>query len=137
LSGIAQSIAARIALLATMLAPMPAVAEQVPTLALPVIDVTPVEGGLRVEGRVLGLGDGTVDANLSLTREDGSGRTATRQSREISVTAGSNDVVASTQLSAGEDTRLDVTLVLRSVGSVFAQAQIRLAPDDDLVKSQD
>jgi hypothetical protein len=116
----------RFAFIMACVASQPAVAQDASVIALPRIDVVPVEGGLSVEGHVIGVEAGSVEATLALIREDASGRTATRQSRTIDVSLGSGDAVARMQISAMPGSRVEITLTLSRDGTAFAIAETRL-----------
>lgn len=117
-------------LLAVGLAAAPALADPSVT-AVPVIDIAPEGAGLGITGHVRGLGDGQVTATLEIAKSDGAGTVRTRQGREIAVSAGSDDVVATTRLSADGSVSLTVTLTLQSDGTEIGSASTVIgAPAD-------
>jgi hypothetical protein len=113
---------------AAVMSAMPACANDVPTLALPALEVAETSDGLRVSGTVVGLASGTVDADLTVTRRDASGTAVSRQAQSVDVTRGSRHVVATIVLSASEGTDLDVKLVLSAGEHVFARTETHVTP---------
>lgn len=99
--------------------------------AVPVIDMEATEGGLTVTGIVAGTATGTVEAEMSISRNDGSGTVQTSQSRRIDVTSGSRDTVATTGLSTGPDLHMQVVLTLREDGTVIATSETEIDPSED------
>ncbi|TMM51860.1 curli-like amyloid fiber formation chaperone CsgH [Sulfitobacter sabulilitoris] len=97
-------------------------------LALADIDIRPAGGALEISGRVRGMDAGKVTARLEIDKSDSAGRTRTSQSRDISVTAGSEDIVATTTLSAQPDLSLTVTLTLVSQGVEIGSASTTVMP---------
>ena len=98
------------------------------TLALPSIEVVETPDGLSVSGMVIGLDRGTVEATLTVARQDTSGSTVSRQAQSLEVMPGSRHVVATIALSVSGGAGLEVGLVLRRADRIIAEAQTRLMP---------
>lgn len=99
-------------------------------MAAPVIELTPTEGGITVTGVVTGLAPGTVQAEMTIDKNDTSGSVSTRQSREFAVSRNSRDVVATTGLSAGPDAQISIEIILRANDTVIGRARTALGPQD-------
>ncbi len=94
--------------------------------AVPVIDVIASDTGMTVTGIVAGLSPSTIDAEMTISREDGSGSLSTRQSRKIDVGPDSRDIVATTELSTAPDLQMHVVLTLRENDAVIATSQTNI-----------
>ena len=81
-------------------------------IAFPKINIVPQDRMLGVSGEVFGLNAGTVTATLIIDRTDASGHMKTSQSREVSVSNGSTEVVAETSFSVQDGVIVEVTLTL-------------------------
>ncbi len=98
--------------------------------AVPLIAVTPTDGGLAIAGIVAGVSEGTVNAEMTIARTDGSGSTRTRQSHDMNVSPASCDAVAMTNLSTGDGLHVKIVLVIRENDLVIASAQTEIGSDD-------
>jgi hypothetical protein len=101
-------------------------AEGSATFALPIIELAATPSGVSVQGKVIGLESASVDAELTVFREDNSGRMSYRQSRSLDITTGSVHVVATMDVSAAPGAELEVLLELSADGNVFARSETRL-----------
>ena len=101
-------------------------AEGSATFALPIIELAATPSGVSVQGKVIGLESASVDAELTVFREDNSGRVSSRQSRSLDTTTGSVHVVATMDVSAAPGAELEVLLELSADGNVFARSETRL-----------
>lgn len=99
-------------------------------VATPQIKVEPEAGGYSVSGLVLGAGEATVSAEMTIDKAGPSGTMKTRQARTIQTQDGSVDTVAHTRLSAGEKARVHIQLVLTVDGQITAEASSTLDPED-------
>ncbi len=99
-------------------------------MAVPLIELTPNESGMTVTGVVTGLAPGTVMAEMTIDKHDTSGSIATRQSREITVSQNTRDVVAKTGFSAGPEARITIEMTLTADGTVIGRARTALGPQD-------
>ncbi|QUJ77774.1 hypothetical protein KDD17_07480 [Sulfitobacter albidus] len=96
-------------------------------MVIPQIDMTPQDGIIAVEARALGMGAGRVTATLTIEKSDGGGTISTSQSRDITLTQGSDDLVASTSFSVQPDLALTATLTMVSDGVVVASSTVSIA----------
>ena len=104
---------------------------QSPVLALPDLTLASEGTVLSVSGRVIGVGRGEVSATLEIEKDDSGGSVKTTQSRNISVSPGSSDVVASTQVSAQDDLFLNATLTLRAGNVTIGTSSITVGGSSD------
>lgn len=99
-----------------------------PPPVVPVIELTPGEGTLRIEGFVQGAGQGagaTVTATLGITHAGAGGGSTIRQSRRIALD-GSRAAIGATSIGFGPQSYLNVELVVEADGAVIARSQTEI-----------
>jgi hypothetical protein len=99
-------------------------------IAVPTIEVTPTATGVTISGVVAGLSSGTVNAEMTIAKQDGSGSVNTSQSRQIQVSHDSRDIVATTGLSVGPKAHVRIILTLTENNTVIAQSQTEIGTGD-------
>lgn len=99
--------------------------------AVPLIDVEQQGDSVLVSGYVRGLKSRNVSATMEIAKSDGSGVVRTSQGRELTLSPGSNDLVATTRLSSNTDTNLVVTLTLTSDGVQVATTSMAIGSDSN------
>ena len=98
--------------------------------ALPQIAAVPVEGGVRLEASVLGLGAGEVTAMFEIEREENGNRMRTSQSMTFAVAVGDRHMVAHTTMSLDTSARLNARLRLEGDGRALGTAQLTLGAEE-------
>ncbi|WP_412504387.1 curli-like amyloid fiber formation chaperone CsgH [Roseovarius sp. SYSU LYC5161] len=76
------------------------------------LNVVPTDGGYRITASLDGRGSGTIEAKMTVLKQDGNGRVQTQQSRRIRTRKGQSDEVATSTVSLADEGTLKVTLVL-------------------------
>lgn len=100
--------------------------------AVGTLKIVPTESGYRISASVDGRGSAVIDAELTVLKEDESGRIQTRQARQVQTGRGERSEIATSNISMADEGTLEVTLVLsegaRTVYSV-SQRITREIPD--------
>ncbi|WP_322865047.1 curli-like amyloid fiber formation chaperone CsgH [Aquicoccus sp. G2-2] len=99
-------------------------------VAIPTIEITPTTTGVTISGVVAGLSSGTINAEMTITKQDGSSSVNSSQSRQIQVSHDSRDIVATTRLSVGPNAHVHVILKLKENNTVIAQSQTEIGTGD-------
>ncbi|MEH6647817.1 MAG: curli-like amyloid fiber formation chaperone CsgH [Sulfitobacter sp.] len=95
-------------------------------MAIPEIEITPQAGSLIITGRVKGIAEGTVTATLSIAKSDKNGNANTQQSTQVTVMAGSQNVIASTNLSVHPEASVVVVLKIMDGDTLISTTQTSL-----------
>lgn len=99
-------------------------------LILPEIVLTPADGTLRIEGFVGGIGDGDVDATLSIVHDGAGGSATVRQGRTVVLDGGPRVSIAATALNVGPGSRLRIELTVEAGDRVLASSRTEIGPAD-------
>lgn len=99
------------------------------SLAIPEIAAIPVDGGVRLEASVLGMGDGDVTATFTVEREENGNRLSSSQSTTLPVSAGTRAVVARTTFSMATAAHLTANLAIEGRDGHLGDARLTLGPE--------
>ncbi len=93
-------------------------------IALAVIDLTPVEGSLRIEARAVAVEAADIAGELQIERSGKSGNVSTRQSTHLELASGETGRVAAVGVSYAPGDQLTITLTLRRDEEVIARTVV-------------
>ena len=115
-----------------LFAAMSSMAVAEPTqFAAPEIDVIPLADGYSIVGRLIGLSDATVSSTLAIEKKGPSGSVMTRQSREVKLAVGKVFTIAETNLSAGQDSMVKITLKIFRDKLTVGSAIVTIGPQEE------
>lgn len=89
---------------------VPSLAEE--QTAVGELTIVPTDSGYRITASVDGRGTAMIDADLTVLKDDESGRIQTRQSRQVQTEPGARDEIATSTVSMSDTGTLEVTLSL-------------------------
>ncbi|ANP36208.1 hypothetical protein JL2886_01289 [Phaeobacter gallaeciensis] len=92
------------------------------------ISIIPTAQGVEIEGRVIGLDEGEVQAALTIVKSDSGGTSNLTQSRAIGIHRGERHVIGKTTLSIQPGGKLSVELSVTRDGAEIATAVSTFGP---------
>lgn len=96
-------------------------------VAVGTLKIVPTDSGYRITATVQGRAAATIDAKLTVMKQDASGRVQTRQSGRVQTSKGQSDQVAQSSVSLDDEGMLDVMLVLSEGDRTIYRVSQRVA----------